>query len=103
MQPMRSCLHREIARSKAGRSRANTCCTHAVALCFAGERQELSELLDSANHKANMMQAANSLHGTHEATLKDKVSTAPNSISLLLEAALRMVVVSAYKMELATR
>ena len=32
-------------------------------LLCAGERQELSELLDSANHKANMMQAANSLHG----------------------------------------
>ena len=43
-------------------------------LYATGERRELSDMLDSVKHKANMMQSANSLHETHEASLKDKVS-----------------------------
>lgn len=38
-------------------------------------------MLDSVKHKANMMQSANSLHETHEASLKDKVGHWPSRSS----------------------
>ena len=46
----------------------------------ADERRELSEMCDTAKHRANMMQSANSLHETHEASFKDKV--APSNLVL---------------------
>lgn len=40
-----------------------------------GERQELSELLDTASHRVSHLEAAHIQHGSKEASLKDKVST----------------------------
>ena len=42
----------------------------------AGERHELSDLLDAASHKVNRLEAANVHHGSKEASLKDKVGPA---------------------------
>lgn len=42
----------------------------------AGERHELSDLLDAASQRVNRLEAANVNHGNKEASLKDKVDPA---------------------------
>lgn len=42
----------------------------------AGERHELSDLLDAASQRVNRLEAANVNHGNKEASLKDKVGPA---------------------------
>ena len=42
----------------------------------AGERHELSDLLDAASQRVNRLEAANVHHGNREASLKDKVGPA---------------------------
>lgn len=54
------------------------CCPAAITVCIkavsiAGERHELSDLLDAATQKMSHLEAANVQHGDKEASLKDKV------------------------------
>lgn len=46
---------------------------HSNANVCSGERQELSDLLDTATQRVDRLETANVQHGNKEASLKDKV------------------------------